>query len=300
VMDAPLPSTGNWNLARIADLSLAQAAFQVANGRIWLPAMEKSDVVMVPITTLAMIGQVGPYHSDINGDNANGTIRGPFTIATVEEGSAPTYPVLWSHDAHREATLQFEGDAKAQHKRPASKEDQESVDLKAASIWNTASHCHFNQNFQFNSQPTAMQFTPRRTIGGRAWPSISLASVDLEKALVLWGNTSLGLLLHWWHSNKQQAGRGNVTPTALETLPILNVAAIYPEQLRKAVELFDELCEKQMLPVHEIDNDPARRELDERFASDVLGLPEWIVLPGGPLELLRVKFALEPSIRGNK
>lgn len=61
------------------------------------------------------------------------------------------------------------------------------------------------------SQSTGMQFTPRPTIGGRAWLSIKLPSVELEKALVLWANTSLGLLLRWWHSNKQQSGRGAFT-----------------------------------------------------------------------------------------
>jgi hypothetical protein len=40
-----------------------------------------------------------------------------------------------------------------------------------------------------------MQFTPRKSIGGRAWLSISLETAEREKALVLWANTSLGLLL---------------------------------------------------------------------------------------------------------
>jgi hypothetical protein len=55
-----------------------------------------------------------------------------------------------------------------------------------------------------------------------------------------------------------------------------------------------------LLPIHEIDKDPVRKELDERFAREVLGLPEQILAPGGALEVLRMKLALEPSIRGNK
>src|SRR5437588_11431370 len=120
----------------------------------------------------------------------------------------------------------FEGDSEAQHKKGKTQDERELIDMKAAAVWASASHCHFNQNFRFNSQSTAMQFTPRKTIGGRAWTSVSLASEEQEKALVLWGNTSLGLLVHWWHANKQQSGRGNVTPNALGTMPILNVAAL--------------------------------------------------------------------------
>jgi hypothetical protein len=55
-----------------------------------------------------------------------------------------------------------------------------------------------------------------------------------------------------------------------------------------------------LFPIHEIDKDPVRKELDERFAQEVLGLPEVLLQPGGPLDVLRMKLALEPSIRGNK
>jgi len=303
-MDAPLPPKGGaLNLARIADLSLAQAAYQIVNGTIWLPSMNKTGAVKIPMTKVAEIGKIGPYHADINGDNTkNGkkTIRGPFNIVPVPANGVPTYPVLWSHDAEREGTLSFDGDMQAQTKSTKNQDEREAVDLKAATVWASASHCHFNQNFRFNSQPTAMQFTPRKTIGGRAWTSIALSTEDQEKALVLWGNTSLGLLVHWWIANKQQSGRGNVTPNVLEHLPVWDVTALTPDQLKKAAKLFDVMCGKQLLPIHEIDKDPNRKELDERFAREVLGSSESIIQSGGPLELLRMKLAQEPSIRGNK
>ena len=208
-LDAPLPASGGWNLARIADLSLAQAAYQLANEkRIWLPTMSKSEVASIPMTTVAAIGEIRPYHADINGSTSSGGIRGPFDVSPVKPNSAPTYPVLWAHDAKSERAMAFGADCEGIPRRGSTPKEQAAVDLKVAEIWNTASHCHFNRDFQFNSQSTGMQFTPRRTIGGRAWLSIRLASVEQEKALVLWANTSLGMLLHWWHSNKQQSGRG--------------------------------------------------------------------------------------------
>lgn len=212
----------------------------------------------------------------------------------------PTYPVLWAHDAQRENTICFDGDSEGIPLKSADQKEQESIDTKVASVWATASHCHCNLDFQFNSQPTAMQFTPRKTIGGRAWLSILLESAELEKALVLSANTSLGLLLRWWHSNKQQAGRGNVGKMTLQIMPILDVTALTPHQLDRAVKLFNSMCYKPMLPIHEIDKDPVRKELDERFAREVLGLPDSILQPGGALDVLRMKLAQEPSIRGNK
>lgn len=300
-MDSPLPESGGWNLGRIADLSLAQAAYQLATEkRIWLPGMDKSEVVAIPITAVETIGRVGPVHRDINGTNPNDSIRGPFHIENLMAEGIPTYPVLWAHDAEREYAMCFEGDREGLPLKGAEAKEQESIDRKVKNIWHTASHCHCNLDFRFNSQSTGMQFTPRRTIGGRAWLSILLESADLEKVLVAWANTSLGLLLRWWHSNKQQSGRGNIGKSTLQIMPIIDVTALTPEQLQHAVKIFDSMCYKQMLPIHEIDKDPIRKELDERFAIDVLGVSAAILLPDGPLDLLRKKLALEPSIRGTK
>ena len=300
-LDAPLPGSGGWNLSRIADLSLAQTAYQLGSKKnIWLPAMNKSEIVDIPVTMVENIGEIGPYHLDIRGSTRTGGIRGPFDILRINSNRVPTYPVLWAHNAARERTMSFREDREGVPRQGSTSEEQVLVDSKVRKIWDTASHCHFNHDFGFNSQSTGMQFTPRKTIGGRAWLSIKLSSVDQEKALVLWANTSLGLLLYWWNANKQQPGRGMIPKTALQTLPILDVTALEPELLAEAVQLFDAMSGQPLSPLHELDSDPVRKELDEAFARNVLKLPESILASGGPLELLRAKLSQEPSIRGSK
>ncbi len=298
ILDAPISASSGWNIARIADIQLAQTAYQLVHGnRIWLPRMNKSEAFNITTTTIMVIGQIGPYHSDVEGKTKNGGVRGPFQKIKLNSKSVPTYPILWGHDAKQERTFMFGADFEGLPIRGSSIVEQTMIDRKIESIWKTASYCHFNQNFRFNSQSTAMQFTPERTIGGRAWISIQLSSVEQEKALVLWGNTSLGLLLHWWHSNKQQSGRGNIGKTALQNLPVLDVTALTADQLAEAGKLFDEFCEKPLMPVHEMVNDPIRKALDEQFITRVLGLPASLFVP---LELLRQKLSHEPSIRGGK
>jgi hypothetical protein len=286
-IEAPLPKSGGWDLSRIADLSLAQAAYQIEyQKRIWLPGMNKSEAVAIPVKTVSEVGKIGPYHADINGVTSTGGLRGPFIIEELKSAkSAPTYPVIWSHDAKSQRSMAFYGESQGlsrkavvQHKpkiagetkaqqeerrkgeEEEQKRQQEVIDEKVASIWKTASHCHFNRDFRFNSQSTGMQFTPRRTIGGRAWISIRLASVEHEKALVLWANTSLGLLLHWYNANKQQSGRGSVGVLALQDIPVLDVTALKPGHLAAAVQLFDAMSALELLPLHEIDADPVRRD----------------------------------------
>jgi hypothetical protein len=137
-------------------------------------------------------------------------------------------------------------------------------------------------------------------MGGRAWPSIKLDSVEQEKALVLWSNSSLGLLLRWWHGNKQQAGRGSIGVSALALLPVLDVTKLSKEALVKAAAIFDEMKHKELRPVNEIAQDTVRAEIDTRLATEVLGFSNELVASDGPLALLRQKLALEPSITGSK
>lgn len=298
-IDAPLPKSGGWNVARIADLSLAQTAYQLCQGTVWLPAMSKAEAggAKLPITTVGAIGKIGPYHADISGDTADKKIRGPFDVVPLAAGTAPTYPVLWSHDAERERTMAFDAESEGRPRRGSNATEQEVADQKIIDVWATASHCHFNRDFRFNSQATSMQFTPRKSLGGRAWLSILMPTVAHEKALVLWSNTTLGLLLYWWHANKQQAGRGSIGKAALDTLPVLDVTAISKKQLDAAEQIFAGLSAAELMPFNEIEADGARRELDERFMRLVLGAPPVALESMG---LLRSKLASEPSIQGHK
>ena len=300
MLDVPLPDSGAWNVARIADLSLAQTAYQLANkNRCWLPTMKHSDVVVIEIKSLKDIGAgIGPYHADINFNNADGSVRGPFDIKPINAGQIPTYPALWEHDAKRENTISFDANFEGLPKTSPDPDIQTSINRKVDEIWNSASHCHFNENFRFNSQATGMQLTIRKTIGGRAWTSIIFANERHERALALWGNTTLGLLLHWWHANKEQSGRGNIGVTALKSLPVLDVTSLSENQLKVAGKLFDDLSVKRLLPFCEIDQDPVRKELDERFFGDVLGFDPHILALNGALDLVRKKLAQEPSISG--
>ena len=299
-IDAPLPPAGGWKLARIADLTLAQSAYQMVNkSRIWLPTQHQSKASDIPMTTAAQIGEIGPYHLDVSRRHSDGTRR-PFELRPLQGDTVPTYPILSAHNADRERTMMFGADHDGIPYRAADKEEQAAVDQKIADLFATASHCHSNLDFGFSSQSTSMQFTKRKTIGGRAWISIQLPETAHEKALVLWANTTLGLLMFWWHSSKQQSGRGILTKTTLQTLPILDVTALDDARLEAAARLFDEMNQMPLRPLHELDSDDNRKTLDRRFYGEALGLDDSILADGGPLDILRQKLCREPSIRGSK
>jgi hypothetical protein len=247
-----------------------------------------------------MIAQIGPYHADVNWNGAGGAIRGPFKLKATKSPASVTYPILWAHDADRERTIVFLADHEGQVRPGKGKQEKERILEKVNDVAASASHLHFNQNFQFNSQSTAMQFTERRTIGGRAWLSLRFADRQMEAAVALWGNTTIGLLLHWWQANKQQRGRGNIGKVALERFVCLDPVRLSPDQLAASERLLDQFSDVPLRPLNEINEDENRSRLDQAFLIEILGLPATLADKGGALELLRAKLAQEPSIHGRK
>lgn len=301
-IEAPLPDDHTWDVCRIADLSLAQSAWRLVTGGIlWLPGMPQPLGSSLPLARIAeMIALIGPYHADINWNGAGGSIRGPFKLQVTQSPASVTYPILWAHDAGRERAICFEADKEGIVRPSKDESEKDRILEKVNAVQASASHLHFNQNFQFNSQSTAMQYTPRRAIGGRAWMTIRFAEPAMEAAVALWGNTSIGLLLHWWQANKQQGGRGNIGKSALASFVCLDPMQLSEEQQAASMELLAQLGGAPMLPFNEIVADKARAELDRAFLGGILGLPDELFGQDGPLDLMRRKLGVEPSIHGRK
>ena len=279
-------------------MSLAQTAYRLARGELMAVGSPADEPHRLPITEIGRFAGRGPYAMDINWDLTDGTPQGPFALLKPMVNPVPTYPMLWAHEAKQQRNLIVEPDSEGQIKDfPAG---QERINEKAARIWATATRAHYNRDLRFNSQSFIVAMTERPAIGGRAWPSVILNEREHEYAFALWCNSTLGLLLHWWTANKTQNGRGTTTVTAIPRIPALDVRALTPAQHEAAREAFEALRGERFLPFDQIDEDPARAELDRRLLLGVLGLPPSLCEDGGPLALLRRKLAAEPQIHGGK
>ena len=284
VIDAPLSTDAPWSAAAISDFAVVQTAFQIVQGTIWLPQMQMPDTAMVPMTSVRRVCQVGNTDNNIVGNGSQTAF-----VRIKPASPVPTYPMLWGHDAQSEKRMVVVPDSEGRVKQ--GRED------RAAEIWTTRSHAHHNRDFRFNSQPLAVAFTETRTIGGRAWPNVKFADRAHEVAYTLWCNTTLGLLCYWWHSSRQQAGRGSMPITAIRTMPTLDVTKLTRPQLDMAEEIFEDMKNSQFLPANEAYHDNSRQELDYRVLIDMLGLPRGVL---EPLDLLRLKWCSEPSVHGGK
>ncbi len=285
VIDAPLSADNPWSAAGVSDFSVIQTAHQLTQGHLWLPQISKQNRSSIAMSTIGDVCRVGLHAMNVAGQSR----QAAFERISTRRG-VPTYPMLWNHDAKKETKLVVQPDSEGRIKP--------NMNARAAEIWATRSHAHHNHDFRFNSQPLGVAFTEDQTIGGTAWPNLQFDSRELEIVHTLWGNSTLGLLLYWWHSSRQQAGRGRMPVTAIRTMPTLDVTSLSDAQLQVAESIFDDMRDREFLPANEAYRDESRKELDRRVLVDLLGLPEDKVLE--PLDLLRLKWCSEPSVHGGK
>ena len=267
--------------ASLREPSIADSMLSLDRGAVRLPRTKERH--RVPIKAVGELGVKGFHDMQITG-KANG----PFDV--IVRRDAPSYPMLWGHDADRERRLVVEPDSEGRVRR--GRQD------RALGVWDTATRLHFNRDFQLNSQSLAACLTPEPSIGGRAWPNFSVeGDPRREEALALWANTTLGLISFWWVAGRQQQGRAILTISGLPALPVLDVRTLDTRQLGIAERIFEDFRDWTFLPANEAYRDETRKALDRAVLCDLLGLPESIL---EPLDVLRAQWCAEPTVHGGK
>ncbi len=275
--------------------SVIEVARKLEAGILRLPRNPTAvKLSMVPLGTVAERGLV---HRDINGGptdrNKTGPPQGPFVVRAVGSGEVPTYPMLWAHSANRERTFIVKPDS-CGDPRP-------NDEARASERWNgAASRLHANLDFRLNSQSLAMCFTPDKCLGGRAWPNVIPRKPQYEIPLLLWANSTLGLLLFWWYGTRQQAGRACITVTKLPGLAVLDPRILTEGQMDRCRTVFEDFKDKPLLPANEAYRDETRKALDRELLFGITSVLQLEQDFEEGLELLRRQWCAEPSVHGGK
>ena len=275
----------NWGAVRLLDCSVVQTAHSISQGKLWLPG--SFTPLQLAVGPLIGFGKLGFHHLDIAGLPSSGPPQGPFSKVDPDPNS--TYPCLWNHTAKNETRIVCEPDSQLVVRQ--------GMEDKAGLVWATANRSHLNLDFRFNSQPLGVAFTERESIGGRAWPNVIFGDKRFDFAFTIWSNCTLGLLMHWWHSNRQHAGRGTTTIRAAESLSVLDFRALSDDQLATAEAIFNDFRNRELKPAYLADADPNRALLDRRVVCDLLGFDESIYKG---VRRLAAKWCAEPSVHGGK
>ena len=282
VLEVSNPSTGRpWSSVRVVDFSLVQMVEALLRARLTLPG--HGVELRLPMTELAKIGKLGLVHRDITGTPD----RGPF----VKRRASPTatYPALWNHNANAEKHILCNPDSQLIVRK--------GMEDKAAEVWSTASRSHVSLDFRFTSQPLAAAITEHETIGGTAWPNVAFADARYDYAFGIWCNSSLGLLVYWWHSNRQQDGRSRSTIRSIESMPVLDFQTFTDEQFEVAESIFEDFRDKELMPAYLANLDSNRRDLDHAVICDLLGFDNDTFRA---VRRLTEKWCAEPSVHGGK
>ena len=281
-IDAPITRFDvGWGAARLNDASLAQTAYALSTGVLWLPAGANSHPV--PIAALGDVGNRG-LDSQLF---ISPTHNGPFTKANPSPTAS--YPALWNHDAKQETRIVCEPDSQLIVSK--------GMETEAGKLWTTATRSHINSEFTFGSQALAVAFTEHPSAGGRVWPNVRFEDASFDYSFAVWSNSTLGLLLYWWYSSRQQSSKATMKITIAPNLPILDLRVLSDDQRATARQIFDEFKVKELKPAYIADADRNRARLDRLVVCDLLGF-DLDVYVG--VRRLAQKWCAEPSVHGGK
>ena len=277
VLDCPI-SRDPWMASAGSDSLLLQTAWQLARGKLWFEWHGEFDV---PITTIGMLGRVGPLDLDIKGDDRTAH-RGPFNI--LSKSASCIYPVIWGNHNKIQTCMKIEPDTEAQ---PRPDESEERIEK----VLSTMSRVHLNRELDTTAQSLPVSYLAKPALGGTAWPSICVEE-RYEKAFVMWHNTTLGIISHWASAGHQQRGRSRTTVTSIPNIPTLDLNELSNTQLTELDKTFDSLSTKHLDRIMNLWKDKTRIDIDNK----VLEILEIDTDLGG----LRRRLCREPTIYGRK
>ena len=281
---------GSFQLAGILNADVARSLRALHEGKVLLP--RQASPAPLAMTELRNVADRGVSETAIYDTPP----QGAFDLHRIKDPSDaplhPTYPALWGHHAARK-----DGERERRFVVPidAYCTPRKGMQEKAAEVWSRTAHVlHSTRDFSFGSQSFAMCLTEEPSLGGRGWPNVLPREHRYMIPLLLWSNSSLGLMSFWFFGSRQQKGRASVTLSRLPELPVLDVRILSDDQIEKCELLFDQFKTRVFLSAREAFRDEARIALDSAL-FDILQLPKEL---DESLDLLRRQWRVEPSVGG--
>ena len=279
IITAPLHEHGWWSVS-VRDTVLLQFIYNLTRNKFIVPdTWREHDFYMT--TPEAKSYTFGLDNRDVADCKPNDK-RAPFLIKPIQPVSS--HLLLVNNNAATQKSIVFKPDKIGEKKSGIKPE----LVKRAVSA---ATRLCVNRKCRYNSQHVLFPFTEKKTMGSSAFTCFEIPE-KYERALAVWGNTSLGIMCFWAHAGKQQLGRVTATRESMKTMPILDLDHISGNALKKFNTIFEKYKEKPLMNIHLLYKDEVRISMDNEVLS-TLGISE-------SLDSLRRRFCREPSVRGTK
>jgi hypothetical protein len=243
-----------------AQSDMLRVAYHLALGAVWLPGI--MALAKIPICLLGELSFLGPDRRDV---------MDGFRLASA----LTSYPSLWGHDTQSVNTI---AQVPNHYLSPLHRARPGRSLRKTADLWPRAGRLLIAERLRLNTQRLAAVRLNMKVLSN-VWKSVVLRdeSDEHEKALALWLNSTLGLVLFWAHRQETQGAWVEFKQSALNDMPVLDIRSLGATQKRLLVDAYDILSTQILLPFPQMANDPVRQAIDVAI-SKALGLPDLSVL----------------------
>jgi hypothetical protein len=258
--------TDLWNFpCTFAQSDLVRTLYGLRVGRLYLPG--RRGHAAIPLCPLGEIGDLGPDPRDVYDAFA-------FDFAT----SRTAYPALWGHEAERINCMEQKSNL---YLEPLGEAREGRKLRKVTDLWPKASRLLLAMRLWVYTKRLVAVRLDCKALSDVWWPLSLRAEKDrideVEKAAVVWFNSTLGLLLLLAFREETRGAWIQFKKPVLQKMPFLDFSTINTKVRKELVHAFDSLGKDLLLPFPNMNCDPTRAAIDEAVAS-ALHLPDFSIV----------------------
>ena len=258
-----------WIGVQFARVDVVRSALKLLeDGEVWIPG--ETSIGNVPMCRVKDIAEIGPDRRRL--------IDG-FEVTS----SVTAYPMISGHDTEQRRSLACSPDS---YLSPLAQPKGGFRPGYGEYLWEGAARLLVSERLWLETTRVAAMRSDQKVLSNVFW-ELQVDSIETEKAIAVWINSSLGFLTILGQRTSTRGGWIAMKKADLRDLPILDPRQLTDAQLKDLSDLFDKLTGAEFERLPQMANCPARTALDDGI-SDILGLPD--------LRRLRVLLASEPVV----
>lgn len=279
VTSLPTPvGTGNWTSAIFTQSPLMQVNWHLENeSKLTIPGITTESTLQ--LCNLEELGSIGYDVRDI---------MDAFSVDESESEWSP-YPAFWNHDAQKVVKINQTSNAYLIARTEALKDRKFK---SATAVWSGAGDILLVSRLRTNTHRVIAVGFDKNVLGNTWWAFHHTGLSDEQrKTLILWLNSSFGILMYFGRRAITQGAWMQMKKPAWKSMRVLDVRKLGNRQLESLVKLYDSTSDRSLEPIAKLNVDLVRIEIDEGICK-VLGLPS--------IATIRELLSREPGLTGQE